>query len=451
MKANALKALSRYRMLAHGDAIVVGVSGGADSMALLHLLYTLRKEYSLRLTACHVNHGIRGEEAMRDERLVVDYCAKLDIPCEVVRADVPKLAKQQGISVEECGRNVRYKAFQKLAEPMDAKIATAHTLSDSLETMLFHLARGTGLKGLCGIPPVRGNIIRPLIEATRAEVEDYCAHNDIPYIIDSTNALPDYTRNRIRMEVIPALLSVHPAGADAVRHTLNAIREDEEYLSNQAALSLQRLTLFDGYDAKGLSELPQPLRTRAISNILTQQGISVRSVFIEELSRLLCEDKATLTLTEGVQARIANGVLRIDRQTAVQPPDYLVSLREGVSRLYDDTSVNVKIIDNLDEDCLKKIHPKLLKNIIDYDNIIGTACFRPRREGDSIRLAGRGCTKTLKKLMNEQGIVPTQRAFVPVLADEQGVIWVYGSGCAERVALSQNTKRAFTISIQSGI
>ncbi len=450
MEAKASSAISRFTMLNHGDAVVVGVSGGADSMALLHLLHNLTPEYDLKLSVCHVNHGIRGEEALRDERLVADYCAQLGIVCEAVQADVPALALKHGLSIEECGRNVRYEAFERLANPLGAKIATAHTLSDSLETMLFHLARGTGLRGLCGILPVRGNIIRPLIDVTREEVEHYCARHNIPYITDSTNLLPDYSRNRIRGEVVPSLLSIHPAGAKAIGRTISAIREDERYLSELADEALMQSVLSDGFDAVRLSTLPQPLRARAVASILRQHGVSVRAGFIEKLSQMLCEDKAALTLTAGVSAMVESGVLRIERQLTPDLPDYLVPFSEGVYPLFDAVQVEVTTMRHLDEDCLKKIHPKLLKNMLDYDSIIGTAYFRPRREGDSIRLFGRGCTKKLKKLMNEQSVLPAERAYVPVLADEQGVIWVHGFGCAERVAPSPQTGSVAVIAIHSG-
>lgn len=451
MKVKAHSAITRYHMLNTGDHVVVGVSGGADSMALLHLLYTLRTELALTLTVCHVNHGIRGQEAERDEQAVLEYCKLLKVPCEVVRADVPALAAQRRVSIEACGRMVRYEAFKRLAAPDNAKIATAHTLSDSLETMLFHLARGTGLKGLCGIPPVRENIIRPLIEATRTEVEDYCSRNQVPYLTDSTNLLPDYTRNRIRMEVVPALMSVHAAGADAVRNTLRILREDERYLSQQAAAALEQSIVRDGYDTRKLAALPLPLRTRAVAQILARSRVTVRMGFIEQLSELLCEDKAALSLGRNMIARVEQGLLRIQWQDTVAAPDYCVPLMEGDVALFENIKAKVEFVQDFHEDCLKKIHPKLLKNMFDYDNIIGTAYFRPRREGDSIRLVKRGCTKTLKKLMHEQGIPRALRAFVPVIADEQGVIWVDGFGPAERVIVSAATKRAVIVEISTGV
>ncbi|MFA9380340.1 MAG: tRNA lysidine(34) synthetase TilS [Acetanaerobacterium sp.] len=437
MEDKALAAVRCYHMLDRGDRIVAGVSGGADSMALLHFLCALRAQYDLTLQVCHVNHGIRGEEAVRDERLVAGYCERHGVPCEVVHADVPALAQARGVSVEECGRMVRYEAFARIAAPMGAKIATAHTLSDSLETMLFHLARGTGLKGLCGIPPVRGNIIRPLIEVTRAEVEQYCHRY----------ALPDYTRNRIRMGVVPALMAVHPAGEDAVLTTLRALREDEEFLSEQAEKAAKRSVCADGYDAVYLAEQPPALRARAIGCILKWHGIAVRGGFLEQLGRMLCEGTGSLTLSSDTRARVSEGALRILREDTPHIPNYNLPMYVGERVLFDDICAKVDIMCNFDENCSEKIHPNLLKNVLDYDNIRGTAYFRPRREGDRIRIARRGCTKTLKKLMNEAGIPAGQRALVPVLADEGGVIWAEGFGCAERVAVTPHTGRAVVIQI----
>lgn len=448
MEANARRAIERFHMLTSGDTVVVGVSGGADSMALLHYLHAMRGEYGITLVACHVNHGIRADDAVRDERAVCDFCLARSIPCEVVRADVPALSKQRGMTLEECGRAVRYEAFERLAQARGAKIATAHTLSDSLETMLFFLARGTGLRGLCGIPPVRGRIIRPLIEATRGEVEAYCAANAIAYMTDSTNVSPDYTRNRIRLEVVPALMSVHPAGANAVRQTLDALRADEECLTSLAEHALAGCAREGGYDMAALRALPEALRVRALMAVLRGNGLAVRAGFLYGLTSMLKGETAGITLSPEVSARAERGVLRLRHDDRREPPpDYRVPLREGITPLYDGVSVQARIFEQQDSDCLKKIHPKLLKNTIDYDSIIGTAYFRPRREGDFIRLAGRGCTKTLKKLMNESKLSQERRARTVVLADEQGVIWVQGFGCAQRAAPTPTTARAATVTI----
>ncbi|MCM1544504.1 MAG: tRNA lysidine(34) synthetase TilS, partial [Ruminococcus sp.] len=171
MICKIISTIEKYDMLTNVKSVVVGVSGGADSICLLHFLSKIREKYGIVLSAVHINHNIRGEEAKRDENFVRCFCNSLGIECHVFSIDVPKLAKDLSLSEEECGRKVRYECFNKINA--DA-VAVAHTLSDSIETVIFNLTRGTGLKGVCGIPPVRDNIIRPLIEITRDEVEEYC-------------------------------------------------------------------------------------------------------------------------------------------------------------------------------------------------------------------------------------------------------------------------------------
>ena len=209
MKDKVWETITQYDMLQQGDRVVAALSGGADSMALLAFLLELKEPLGIGVSACHVNHGLRGEESDRDEAFVRDWCRRLEVPLQVVRLEGEALRREKGGSLEEAARRARYQALEKAAA--GGKIATGHTASDNLETILLNLARGTGLRGLCGIPPVRGRIIRPLIALTRREVEQYCAARAIPYCTDSTNHSREYSRNRLRQQAVPALLSVNPA------------------------------------------------------------------------------------------------------------------------------------------------------------------------------------------------------------------------------------------------
>lgn len=206
MLDKALSAVEKYNMLSPGAAVIAAVSGGADSMAMLLFLMKISERYSLSLTVAHVNHGLRGEEARRDEEYVRSFCEKNSLRFEVLHADVAALAKQSGETCEECGRRVRYEFFESIDK--NAKIATAHTASDNAETMLFNLARGSSLKGLCGIPPVRGNIIRPLIFCTREDIEVFCRENSLDFVTDSTNLTLDYSRNKIRHIAVLSLIHI---------------------------------------------------------------------------------------------------------------------------------------------------------------------------------------------------------------------------------------------------
>ena len=209
LEEKALDALQKYSLLQPGDRIAVGVSGGADSVALLRFLAQYRAQYRWEITVCHVNHGLRGAEADRDEQFVRALAERLGLPCLVHRCDAAALAAAQHCSVEEAGRRARYSFFAEAAGE-SGRIATAHTLQDSIETVLLNMIRGTGLHGLCGIPRIRGNIIRPLLDCTRAEVEQYLATLGQPYCTDSTNRADDYTRNAVRHRILPQMRALNP-------------------------------------------------------------------------------------------------------------------------------------------------------------------------------------------------------------------------------------------------
>ena len=181
MKMNSLflDTIRQYNMINKGDTVAVGLSGGADSMALFHLLYANKEELGINLVALHINHGLR-TESEEEEIFITDYCKKLGVECVVLKADMNSREKPQGFSTEMWARKLRYDFFEKEAKKRGARIATAHSLSDKCETVIFNLCRGTSLKGVCGIPAVRGNIIRPLINCTRSDIEKYCSANNIP-------------------------------------------------------------------------------------------------------------------------------------------------------------------------------------------------------------------------------------------------------------------------------
>ena len=209
IEAKIAQTAERFAMLPEGGAVVAGVSGGADSMALLFYLLKIAPERGISVCAAHLNHGLRGEEAERDEDFVRSYCAAHGVECRVRRADVRAEAARTGQSEETCGRSLRYAFFAELAQERGARIATAHTLSDNVETVLLNLARGTGLSGLCGIPPVRDGIVRPLLFLTRAQTEAYCRENGVPFVTDSTNLTPAYARNPVSYTHLPAGCAAH--------------------------------------------------------------------------------------------------------------------------------------------------------------------------------------------------------------------------------------------------
>ncbi|MCI8497643.1 MAG: tRNA lysidine(34) synthetase TilS [Clostridiales bacterium] len=264
MRKRVVETIVQYGMVKKGDCVLVGLSGGADSTSLLHVLCSMREEWKITVSAAHLNHCLRGEESDRDEAFCRKLCEQIGVSLTVERADVAKAAKRSGESVEQCGRRLRYALFERESLKNGARIATAHTLSDSVETVLLHLTRGTGLKGLCGIPPVRGNIIRPLIECTRADVERYAADQGLSFVEDSSNRSRDYARNRVRLDVVPVLETLNPSLAQSVSRMMRQARQDEQCLAGLAEEALRKAARQDGYSVSELLNCPDAVLTRAV-------------------------------------------------------------------------------------------------------------------------------------------------------------------------------------------
>lgn len=441
-----LKAVGRYNMLDCG-AIIAGVSGGADSMALLKFLCTLREEKGIKVYAAHINHCLRGEEALRDENFVRKWCSENDVELFLLREDVKKLAAQSGQTVEEAGRSVRYGFFNEKANEFNAKIATAHTLSDSIETQIFNLARGTGLHGLCGIPPVRGRIIRPLIKCTRQDTEEYCAFNGIKYVDDSTNFSRDYTRNRIRLDIVPKLYKLNSAFDRAESRLIDSLEEDEDFFENEAQKTLK--TAFEAPGTYLLNELakchPAVLK-RCIAAAAEQfTGTAQEAIHINAVSRIVLSGSGKTEIKGGCYVKAYGGKLIFSKSQQNKPVNntFRFPFKEGT---YKNGMFSITI-SNIFEKNLKKFSKQYLNNTIDCDKIKNNAIVRARIQGDEISLAGRNITKSLKKLYSEAKIPTEERAYVPVAADDEGVFWVGKFGTAERCKVTEGTKNAILLEI----
>ncbi|MBR5088999.1 MAG: tRNA lysidine(34) synthetase TilS [Ruminiclostridium sp.] len=271
MKTKVLDAVRRYGMLNEGDTAVVGLSGGADSCALLLVLLELRETLGITVRACHINHNLRGEESDRDEMFVRELCARRGVPLTVFPVDV-RASVEKHESIEEAARRLRYDRFGQMCAE-GAKLATAHTANDNAETVLMNLIRGTGTKGLAGIPPVRGAFIRPIIFCTRADTEEYCRKNGIDFVTDSTNLSDDCTRNRIRHRIIPALEEFNPSFIAAVTRMTEAVGDDSAFLDGYAYECAESCRRGDGYDSRRLKELPAPVLFRIIARELKENGV----------------------------------------------------------------------------------------------------------------------------------------------------------------------------------
>ena len=423
MKSQVLKAIERFSLFENRN-ITVALSGGADSMALLSVLLELKQEYSLNIFAAHFNHKIRGAEADRDEAFVKAECERMGVELFLGSADVPLYAKEKGLSLELAARELRYEFLKKVAKDC---VATAHTASDNAETVIFNLTRGSGAEGLCGIPPKRDIYIRPLIFATREQVEEYCKKKDIPFVNDSTNFCDDYTRNKIRHNVIPVLKQINPSFEQAVSKTSSILKEDSVFLNSLAVRFLEENLKDDRLSLEKIGELSEAVAKRVIRKFIERQDLSPENIHIEEAYNIA----------------VSGGKTNL-------PKDFHLISKKGYLYFEKDAEMNEKSVkitesENIFFENGQKVNNLFLNNAIDCDKIVGNWKIRTRLSGDSIRLKGRGCTKQLNKLLNELNIPVNFRDTLPVIADEKGVVWVYGVGVAERCKVTENSKRVYII------
>lgn len=394
MLDTVLTFLRRYDMLRPGETVTCAVSGGADSMALAWGMYLLREKLGIHLRAAHFNHGLRGAESDRDEAHVRAFCDQFHIPLNVGRGTV--IAGEKGL--EAAARDARYAFLQ--AQP--GKIATAHTADDNAETVLMHLVRGTGLKGLGGIAPVRGQIIRPMLGVTRKQVLDFLEEYHIDYVADSSNETDVFLRNRLRHHVMPLLQAENPRLSENLSAMAQRLREDEQALSVNADFS-------QGLDLAVLQTLPTAMQNRMIGRFLECWGVrEPDSPHIGLVRALAFSDKpsAQASMPGGIMIRRRYGKLicLLEQSTPTSqilacPGETLfgtVRVACGPAR----SGVGVEPV--------------------------GTAVVRSRQPGDRIRLAGG--SKSLKKLFIDHKIPADRRPFVAVVADDRGVLAVEGFG-----------------------
>ena len=440
MKTKALETIRRYQIPLAGREIIVAVSGGSDSMALLHFLLSLKEEFSLTLRAAHVNHGIRGEEADRDERLVRKTCFLWGVPLAVLRADVPALAKKNGEGLEECGRRVRYAFFSSLSP--DALIATAHHVEDAAESFLLHLSRGSALAGLTGIAPVRGRLIRPLIDCDKKEIYEYCRQYQIPYSEDRTNQDEAYARNRLRRRVLPALTAINPAFLRCFSRSVALLREDEAYLSRQCEALAKAAKTEGGYRVAGLLQAPAALRHRLLFFVIkTLTGDLPEASHVFALEQILASGGA-VTVPGGKTVQ-SNGTLLFLQIEQNNP--------RPVPLLFDELPSQCSFGEReifFSEQPPKKSEKNgdgVFQYSVNHDRILYPVFLRTREEGDFFRPAGRGVKKTLRQLFREARIPPEERAGYVLLCDQKGIFLAERFGVDERVKNTGETPLYITI------
>ena len=426
-------------MLENAKSVAVGLSGGADSVCLFDILLKLRSEFGYKLVCVHVNHNLRGDESLRDQRFVQDLCAKNGVELKIVSADIAKLAKERHIGIEECGRAVRYEAFESAGCD---RIAVAHSLSDCIETSLFNLARGSSLTGVCRIPPVRGNIIRPLIDCTAQEIRDYCRENSLPFVVDSTNLEDDYTRNFIRLNIIPKFKQINSDFEKSFCRFYETAARDEAYLEKLAHKALESAKCSDGYLRFVLLSQDDAVLYRCLRLILESK--MKKQVEKKHVDLAVDSVKNTGTLQLGKDLYICAGCDIILFHSAQS--------REEAWRAYETDGRFVSPFKTYELTVIPFDKSRLTgeNNICDAACLSDRTVMRSRMPGDRITLFPRNVTKSLKKLYNEAKIPQKERGRLAVLESGGKLIWAENFGVNAPYRVSRNTKMIAIIKIKEG-
>lgn len=435
--------IEKYSMISAGDTVILAVSGGADSMCLLHFFNKYSRILNINIIVAHVNHGIRGNEAKRDEEFVRNYCEQNSIDLRVAHFNVPEISQQTGESAELCGRRLRYEFFDSINS--DAKIATAHNLNDSMETFIFNLSRGTGLKGLTGIPVVRGKIIRPISECTRNEIELYLSEEEVGYVTDSTNLVDDYSRNKIRHKIIPVLNELNPSFSSVFTTCLSTLTASENYLASVTETEFERLNNNSRFPVCELILLDDVIKNRVIIKICESFGCEdVSHKHIEIINAFLTKGGAVMlsdSITVASDGKYLYKSEKKDNDTYIYTP-----LTDGVN-VYHFDRCDV-IIDTVDKSeisnyNIKKLH---LLGYADGDRVVN-AVFRSRISGDRFKYPNSQHSKSLKNLYKEKNITSQARNGIPMLANDDNILWIYGVGTSEFAKITDKTVNIVKISI----
>ena len=452
----------KYQMLTSKDRVIVGVSGGADSVCLLLVLLEMQRDMSFELVAVHVNHGLRGAEADADEAFVKQFCEERGVPLEIYHADVATVAKERKQSAEEAGREVRRECFEQARRKYGGtKVALAHHQNDNAETFLFRLARGTGLKGLGGMAPVKDQYIRPLLCIDRSEIEEYLSEKGISYCTDASNASDEYARNRIRNHVIPFLQE--EMNTKAVRHmsdTMEQMRQIQEYLEAQANSYMEACVRETAYgyliEEEQYRRVPEVLQVILLKHVMAavcQREKDIESIHVNQLQELF--EKQTgrkIDLPYQMEARrVYDGVeiyVKKDGQDHAAEEIVFDFKQPAATFQWQNQNISCRILNKMqiDGETLEKSHTKRF----DCDIIKHSISFRTRRPGDYITIHPDGRTQKLKSYFINEKIPQEERDKVLLVADGSHILWIVGYRVNCTYQVKENTNRVLEIRVDKG-
>lgn len=446
MRQKVRNTIAQFHMFPPNAKIIVGLSGGADSVALSHVLCSLKEEFGWNMTAVHIHHGLRGKEADGDAAFAEEFCAKLGVPCLVRRYDVKAEAKARKLGEEETGRLLRYAAFQEIAGE-EGYIAVAHHRKDQAETMLMRLCRGTGLKGLTGMSPVREKICRPLLRCSRAEIEQYCRENGLMWREDATNQEETYTRNKLRLRVLPLLEEINPKTVEHMAETAELLSVEEDFLEQQAAACYKKVK-GDGpkgavhLKRKELQALHPAMRKRVLRKAMAaflQTDLSQAQ--IEALEDLLEKETGkSRDFLEGVHAENRYDLLVLTmKKEKTEGYQYALPLGERV--FISETGVHITAWTGEKRELLSED-----TKCFDFDKIHGELFCRSRKTGDIISI--KNGRKKIKDLFIDEKIPRNEREAFPLIAAGEEVLWAVGLRVSEKYQPDENTEKYLYVKIE---
>lgn len=444
-------------MLDIGDSVILGVSGGADSVCLLMILHELSKSMSLKLIVVHINHGIRGEDAKADYLYVEELCKELNIDFNGFHFDVTLIAKKQKLSEEEAGRKVRYETFEKVLKMKNAdKIAVAHNRNDNAETILLNLFRGSGINGMIGIRACRDNIIRPLLFVDRKEIEDYLNSRDIIYKDDITNADTKYMRNKIRLDIMPDV--VESVNSQAVSHIISLseqLSEVENYLENETNKCYD-LTIKKDENSRELLykefvKLDLVIKKRIIRKAIgetTGKLKDITKVHIDNILELFNKETSKeISLPYGLFAKRTYESVLLHKNKSVYNNSYALEISTETTYNIPDKG-NIKF--TLKNGGLEEISEKLYTKYFDYDKIKDKLFLRTRQEDDYLTIDSLNHTKKLKAYFIDNKIPKEERSNILLLAEGSHILWVIGYRISNAYKVTEKTKRILEVQFSGG-
>ncbi len=482
IKDKVKETILNNHLIETAEHIVVGLSGGPDSVCLFHILNRLKTELDFSLTAVHINHGLRPGAADEDQRYSEQLCFDFGIPCHTFFFDVKKIAKDKGMTGEEAGRQVRYQSFFEVAHKIisetgkNVKIAVAQNMNDQAETVLMRILRGTGTDGLCGIEYIRretgkGIVIRPLLDVSREEIESYCREHKLEPRIDLTNLEPLYTRNKIRLELLPLLQETFNSNMISVLNRLSKIaKEDREYFSIivEEAIKAHSETTeknnLERFPISVLMEMHPALRHRVIRRLFEEIGLSkdIASIHLEQADKLL-EEARTSSVSDfpsGYAMKINYGFAEFYKKEKIEKEsfEYEIDINKdsNIEICELNARIGVKILRRQDWENVRETENYLKKNSfgcsLSLDKIEACGCvpiLRTRKQGDYIVPFGMTGRKKLQDFFVDGKIDRVERDKIPLLCLGPEVVWVVGNRINENYKVEKSTERIIILEISS--